>query len=285
MVSIKARAKVNLVLDIASKRPDGYHEVDMIMHKIDLYDVITVEQIENGIHITSDSGYLPLGESNIAYKAAKLMMDTYNLKTGFSIDIQKNIPVAAGLAGGSTDAAAVVDAIDSLMNLGMTIQEKMDLGVKLGADVPFCFLDKPARARGIGEKLDVLKPVSNIYIVLTKPSISVSTKDVYMNLVPEDYEHHPDVEGMIKAMQKNNIYDISSMMGNVLEKSTFRLYPQVEKLKGLVKSFGSKGTLMSGSGPSVYGLYSDKGKATSAYKNLKKTNPQTYLTTFYQGGE
>jgi 4-diphosphocytidyl-2-C-methyl-D-erythritol kinase len=277
----KARAKVNLILDVIGKRPDSYHDIDMIMHKINLYDDIFVEEIESGIELIAQDSHLPLDSSNIAYKAAKLVIDEYLINKGVRITIHKNIPIAAGLAGGSTDAAAVIDLMNEIFHLEMNLERKMHLGIKLGADVPFCFLNVPARARGIGEELELLKPLKDIHIVLTKPSISVSTKDVYENLLPQDYEKHPDVKGMLQAMESNNIYLIKEKLENVLEKSTFRLYPRVYSIKGLMKSYGAKGVLMSGSGPSVYGLFNDKKKAYSAYINLKKHNVQTYLTNFY----
>ncbi|MBN2259682.1 MAG: 4-(cytidine 5'-diphospho)-2-C-methyl-D-erythritol kinase [Clostridiales bacterium] len=273
----QARAKINLVLDVKRKMENGYHEVDMIMQKIDLYDEIFMKRIPNGIKIETNCLFLPTDSKNIAYKAAKLMIDQFQLKSGIYIKINKNIPIAAGLAGGSSNAAAVISGMNEIFEIGLSLEEMMKLGAKIGSDVPFCFLSGAARAEGVGDILTPVKGLRNVWVVLTKPNISVSTAEIYQNLIPEDYENHPDVEGMIEALDEENIYKISEKLENVLEHSTFRLYPNVECVKKLMKSFGAKGVLMSGSGPSIFGLFSKEHQAKAAFKNFKKINQQTFL--------
>jgi|LGOV01.1.fsa_nt_gb 4-diphosphocytidyl-2-C-methyl-D-erythritol kinase len=279
----KSRAKINLSLDVKGKMKNGYHEVDMIMQKIDLYDEIYMKIIPKGIKIESNCIYLPTNSRNIAYKAAELMIDKFKLKSGVYIYIEKNIPIAAGLAGGSTNAATVIQGINEMFRIGLSQKDMMRLGADLGADVPFCFMSGAARAEGIGEKLTPIKGLNDIWVVVTKPNLSVSTMEVYNNLVPNDYKIHPDIEGMIKALEDENIYMISEKLGNVLENVTFRLYPIVEKDKKLMKSFGAKGVLMSGSGPSIFGLFTKLDHAKAAYKNFSKLNRQTFLVKSYNG--
>ena len=277
----KSRAKINLSLDVKGKLENGYHEVDMIMQKIDLYDEIYMKIIPKGIKIESNCIYLPTNSRNIAYKAAELMIDKFKLKSGVYIYIEKNIPIAAGLAGGSTNAATVMRGINEMFKIGLSQSDMMSLGVALGADVAFCFLSGAARARGIGDRLTSVKGLNDVWIVVTKPNLSVSTKEIYKNLIPADYKVHPDIDGMIKALEDENIYMISEKLGNVLENATFRLYPVVEKNKKLMKSFGAKGVLMSGSGPSVFGLFSKLSQAKAAYKNFSRINNQTFLIKSY----
>lgn len=281
----KSRAKINLSLDIKGKMENGYHEVDMIMQKIDLFDEIYMKIIPKGIKIESNCIYLPTDSRNIVYKAAEMMIDKYKLKSGIYIYIEKNIPISAGLAGGSTNAATVIQGINEMFKIGLSQKNMMSLGVGLGADVPFFFMSGAARAEGIGEKLTPVKGLSDIWIVVTKANLSVSTMKVYDSLVPNDYRIHPDIEGMIQALKDENIYMISEKLGNVLENATFRLYPVVEKDKKLMKSFGAKGVLMSGSGPSIFGLFSKSDHAKAAYKNFSKINGQTFLVKTYGGGD
>lgn len=283
--TVLSRAKINLVLDVIGKRDDGYHEVDMVMQKIDLYDEVFLKKIDQGIVLETSSKYLPVDSRNIAYQAAQLMRERFNIESGIYIHIEKNIPIAAGLAGGSSNAAATIKGINDIFEIGLTLSEMMKIGKEIGADVPFCFLDGAARAQGVGEILTPVKGLENIWIVLTKPSISISTKDVYTNLRPSDYLEHPDVQGMIDALESGNVYEITEKLGNVLEKVAFRFSTSIEKDKKLMRSFGAKGVLMSGSGPSVYGLFSKKSSARAAYKNFKRINQQTYIIKSYNGVE
>lgn len=281
--TLRAYAKVNLALDVVGKRPDGYHEVDMIMQKVGLYDEITVETIDSGIELTTNHGFLPLDERNIAYRAVQLMREAHGIRQGIHVHVEKRIPIAAGLAGGSTDAASVIRGIDRLLALGMTVEEMMILGKKLGADVPFCFLPGAARARGIGERLEPVVGLDDVWMVLTKPNLSVSTQSIYNQLRPEDYAEHPDVEGMIRALEMGNLYEISARLGNVLEKATFRAHPVVAREKQRMIAYGAKGSLMSGSGPTVFGLFNREHRARAAWKNFYRFNRQTYLVKSYSG--
>ncbi len=283
--TVLSRAKINLVLDVVGKRDDGYHEVDMIMQKIDLYDEVFIKKIDQGIILETSSKHLPTDSRNIAYQAAQLMKERYNIESGIYIHIEKNIPIAAGLAGGSSNAAATIKGINDICDIGLTQMEMMKIGKEIGADVPFCFLEGAARAQGIGEILTPVKGLEDIWIVLTKPSISISTKDVYTNLRPADYSKHPDVPGMIEALESGNIYDIAEKLENVLENVAFRFSTSIDKDKKLMKSFGAKGVLMSGSGPSVYGIFSKQSSAKAAYKNFKRINQQTYIIKSFNGVE
>ena len=282
---VLSRAKINLVLDVIGKRDDGYHEVDMVMQKIDLYDEVFLKKIDQGIVLETNAKYLPTDSRNIAYQAAQLMRERYDIQSGIYIYIEKNIPIAAGLAGGSSNAAATIKGINDIFEIGLTQSEMMKIGKEIGADVPFCFLEGAARAQGIGEILTPVKGLEDTWIVLTKPSISISTKDVYTNLKPADYLHHPDVPGMIAALESGNVYEITEKLGNVLENVAFRFSMSIEKDKKLMKSFGAKGALMSGSGPSVYGLFSKKSSARAAYKNFTSINQHTYILKSYNGVE
>jgi len=280
-ISIKSYAKINLVIDILGKRENGYHDVNMVMQKIDLYDDIFIEKIKNGIEIETNLSYLPTDSKNIMYKAAILMKEKFDIKDGLYIKLIKNIPVSAGLGGGSSNAAAVIEVMNGMFKLGLTKSEMMKISEPLGSDVPFCFASGAARAQGLGEIITPIKGLKNVLIVVTKPNISISTKRIYGNLRPSNYNEHPDVEGMIEALQSENVYEISKKLGNVLESVTLKMYPVVGLNKKMMKSYGAIGTLMSGSGPSVYGLFVRKDQAKAAYQNFKKVNKQTYLVRSY----
>lgn len=294
-VTLKARAKINLTLDVTGKRPDGYHDVDMIMQQIDLYDVVTVSKSHATvpsegtvgnflIELTTNTRWLPIDGSNIAYKAAFLLNQTYNLSGGVRIHIEKNIPVAAGLAGGSTDAAAVIKAMNILYDLNLSLETMMELGLKLGADVPFCLLGGAARARGIGEDLEPVQGLQNIWVVLSKPTVGVSTKDVYGNLNLSTLKCHPDTNGMIEALEVQSFTKISDQLCNVLEEVTIPRYPIVREVKTHMKEYGAKKPLMSGSGPTVFALFKDSSKAQSVYKNMVRRYTQTYMVKSFDGG-
>ncbi|BEP27746.1 4-(cytidine 5'-diphospho)-2-C-methyl-D-erythritol kinase [Helicovermis profundi] len=278
-LKVMGYAKINLLLDVISKLDNGYHSVEMIMHQIDLYDNIIIKKIDkNDIIISSNVSYIPTGEKNIAYKAAKLMIDKYSLNCGFEIAIEKNIPVAAGLAGGSTNAAVVIKAINKICDLKLTINEMMNLGVQIGADVPFCILGGCAVAKGIGEELVSLESVDNIWLVLTKPNLSVSTQKIYNKLDLNLIESHPNIDKMLNALSERNIYKISNSMSNVLENVTIELYPVISKIKSKMIEYGAIGSMMTGSGPTVFGIFKSKEKAEKAYTHLIRKYRQTYLT-------
>ncbi|WP_202976462.1 4-(cytidine 5'-diphospho)-2-C-methyl-D-erythritol kinase [Anaerophilus nitritogenes] len=279
-IEIKGRAKINLSLDVLKRREDGYHEVKMIMQQIDLYDEIALKIIGNGIILNSNCEYIPNHEGNIAYKAAMLMMDHFHIEQGVEIYINKNIPVAAGLAGGSTDAAAVMMGMNELFNLQATKKELMELGVLLGADVPFCILGGTALAEGIGERLTPIKGFDE-WIVLCKPNISVSTANVYGNLEVEQISNHPKTEVMIQALENKDIKLIAENLENVLETVTEKIHPIIKDIKKKMLEYQALGSLMSGSGPTVFGIYKDYNKAKCAYENLSKVYNQVYLVKTY----
>ncbi|MFZ5968817.1 MAG: 4-(cytidine 5'-diphospho)-2-C-methyl-D-erythritol kinase [Bacillota bacterium] len=280
-LKLKARAKINISLDVLGKRPDGYHEVRMIMQQIDLYDEIVIQEIQQGIRVRSNLDFLPCDEGNLAYRAARLMQQTYGINKGVEIFIQKQIPVAAGLAGGSTDAAAVLTGLNQLWNIGASKQELMNVGLKLGADVPFCILGGAALAEGIGEKLTAIDGLENVWIVLSKPNLGVSTAEVYKNLELEKIEKHPDTEAIMEAMKNNQLQKVASNLCNVLESVTENLCPIVKDIKRRMLEYQALGSLMSGSGPTVFGIYKDYQKAKNAYDNLSKVYKQTFVVKTY----
>ena len=285
-IELKALAKINLGLDVLRRREDGYHEVRMIMQTIGLSDELEIRKIKQpGTQVETNLYYLPTNENNLVYKAAQLLKDEFDLRDGIGIRLRKRIPVAAGMAGGSSDAAAVLWGMNQMYKLGLSRQELMDRGVKLGADVPYCVLRGTALAEGIGEKLSVLPPMPKCYILIAKPGISVSTKFVYENLHANDLrpEQHPDVDAMIRAMEKKDLGLLASRMGNVLETVTVPAYPVIDEIKRFMVEYGALGAMMSGSGPTVFGIYDTRGKARQAYRELRsrKLAKQVYLTTPY----
>jgi len=283
-VQLKARAKINLTLDVLSRRENGYHDVEMIMQQINLFDVVTVEISENkGIHLSCSDSFLPVDDKNIAFKAAQLMINKYDLHMGFNIHIDKNIPIAAGLAGGSTNAAAVIKGINELCDLNLSIEAQQAVGFELGADVPFCFMEGCAIARGLGEELKAIRGFEHAWMVLVKPSFGVSTKDVYTNLHLEEIIEHPNTEKMIHALETQNKFEVYSEMKNVLEIVTLKLHPKVAEIKTTLSGYGAEGVLMSGSGPTVFGFFSTYERAKTAHKKLKMLYPQSYVISTYNG--
>lgn len=283
-IKLKALAKINLGLDVVRKREDGYHEVRMIMQTINMYDKIAIKKIdEPEIKVKTNLYYLPNNENNLVYKAAKLLMDEFNIQQGVSIDLEKYIPVAAGMAGGSSDAAAVLIGVNKMFKLGLTRKQLMERGVKIGADVPYCIMRGTALAEGIGEILTPLNPMPKCYILIAKPGISVSTKFVYGNLKANEIISHPDIDGMIEALNSGNIKGVTDRMANVLEDVTIKEYPVIEEIKNIMKNNGALNAMMSGSGPTVFGIYTDHEKAKIAYEAIN-TSPlvkQSYLTSVY----
>lgn len=281
-IQIKARAKINLTLDVLGRRDSGYHDVEMIMQQIGMYDLVTVAKTETAeIRLTCSDAFLPLDDKNLAYRAAKIMMDKFDLKCGFDIHIEKNIPIAAGLAGGSTDAAAVIKGINTLCALDLSTEEMQHIGFTLGADVPFCFLEGCAIARGLGEELTPIRGFEHAWMVLVKPSFGVSTKDVYTNLKLDQIENRPETLKMVEALEKQSRHEILSGLCNVLETVTLEMHPKVSDIKALLTSFGAEGVLMSGSGPTVFGVFGSYERAKTAHKKLKKHYPQSYVVSSY----
>ena len=278
---LQAFAKINLGLDVLGKREDGYHEVRMIMQTIRMYDQLDMRKsVEPGIHLTTNKKYIPVDENNLVWRAAKLMMDTCGLMEGVSIHLHKVIPVAAGMAGGSSDAAATLVGMNRLFHCGLSKEKLMELGVQIGADVPYCVLRGTALAEGIGEKLTVLPPMPDCWILIGKPGISVSTKYVYTTLDLNTNTVHPDIDGMKKALEDGNLYGITERMGNVLQDVTIPAYLEVERIKEQMKTLGAVNAMMSGSGPTVFGIFDNEEKAQEACQKLRESGScqQVFLT-------
>ncbi len=295
-LGLKAYGKINLGLDVLRKREDGYHEVRMIMQTVGLYDRIDmIGRDEPGIKVETNLYYLPNNENNLAYKAAKLLMDEFGIRQGIHIKLRKFIPVAAGMAGGSSDAAAVLFGVNKMFGLGLTQQQLMDRGVRIGADVPYCVMRGTALSEGIGEVLTPLSPMPQCQVLIAKPGISVSTKYVYENLHANELTaaDHPDIDSMIEAISRGDIYKVAGLLGNVLERVTIPAYPVIGQIKEAMMECGAMGTLMSGSGPTVFGLFVNPKTAAAAYEYMRygqgqSLAKQVYLTNFYnrkgQGG-
>lgn len=279
---MKAHAKINLGLDVIGKLPNGYHEVKMVMQTVGIYDELTFCRTENGIMVTTDSEELPIEEDNLIYKAANLMKDTYHIREGIHIHLQKNIPIAAGMAGGSTDAAAAMKGISRMFGLDTSLLELMKLGAAIGADVPYCVIGGTALAEGIGEKLTPLEPAPECYVLVAKPDINVSTKYVYEHLDVAGIEKHPDIDGMVEAIGKGSLQGILDRMENVLETVTIQAYPVINTLKQRMKELGAVNSLMSGSGPTVFGIFLEKRLAEAALDQLaqERLARQIFVTTF-----
>ncbi len=283
-ISLKALAKINLGLDVVRRREDGYHEVRMIMQTIQLYDRLDIKRTqEPGIQIQTNLSFLPVNENNLIYKAAKLLMDEFSITDGVSVKLDKRIPVAAGMAGGSTDAAAMLIGVNRLFSLGLTKRQLMERGVQIGADVPYCIMRGTALAEGIGEALSPLPPMVKCPVLIAKPSISVSTKFVYQNLKLDDTTIHPDIDRLIDDIKAKNLHDIAAHMGNVLETVTIPNYPVIDGIKKHMLSNGALGAVMSGSGPTVFGLFDNEDTAKKAYKAMRSSHlaRQVYLTSIY----
>lgn len=282
-ITCNAYAKINLGLDVVRRLPNGYHEVRMIMQTVDIYDVLTFSKTAQGIQLKVDDVTLPTDENNLIYKAAKLLLETKGVTGGVSIALEKNIPIAAGMAGGSTDAAATLLAVNALYELGLDIEELKELGVKIGADVPYCIEGGTALAEGIGEMLTALPTPPPCYLVVAKPDINVSTKFVYENLRANELKTHPDIDGMVRALYDDNLQGIASRLGNVLETVTIPAYPIIQDIKDTLLSAGAINALMSGSGPTVFGLFTDREKAKAAADVVrdKELAKQIFVTTFH----
>lgn len=253
-LSVKAPAKINLALDVLHKRGDGYHEVRTVMTTIDLADRLDFSLLEeNVIQIESSSGTIPVDKRNLAYKAAALLKERFQVKLGCKIEIQKQIPVAAGLAGGSSDCAAALKGLNELWELGLTKAELANLGTEIGSDVAFCVYGGTALATGRGEKITPIASPTPAWVILAKPPIGISTADIYRQIDVSTCEH-PNIEAMVQALEDRNYWKICEHLGNALESVTFKLYPDVARLKEKMKKLGADGVLMSGSGPTVFGI-------------------------------
>ena len=285
-IRLKALAKINIGLDVLRRREDGYHDVKMIMQTVGIYDQICLNREKTpGIRVKTNLFYLPDNENNLVYNAAKLLMDEFSIEDGVSIDLNKYIPVAAGMAGGSSDAASVLYGMNKMFSLGLSQDELMRRGVKIGADVPYCIMRGTALAEGIGEILTPLPPMPACFVLVAKPGISVSTKFVYENLHANDLrpEQHPDIDAAIAGIRAGDLKATAQAMGNVLELVTAREYPVIEEIKNFMKKRGALNAMMSGSGPTVFGLFENKTTARNAFYQLRRTNlaKQVYLTEIY----
>ena len=279
-IKLKARAKINLGLDVVRKREDGYHEVRMIMQMINLYDRITLRRsTEPGIRVTTNLPYLPVNEDNLVYRAAKLLMEEFKVTEGAEIELQKYIPVAAGMAGGSSDAAAVMVGVNRIFHLGLTKKQLMERGVKIGADVPFCIMRGTALAEGIGEVLTPLPAMPHCSLVIAKPKIHVSTKFVYGNLKASELKEHPDIDGQVQALREGSLEQLVAKMGNFLETVTVPAYPVIDEIKRTMLKNDAMGAMMSGSGPTVFGIFEREERAQEVCRLLKKEGAakQVYL--------
>ena len=285
-ISLKSRAKINLSIDVIGKREDGYHIVEMIMQTIDLYDDIKLKELEeDNIIIKSECSYIQLNEDNIVYKAAKLIKEKMDIKKGIEIFIKKNIPVAAGMAGGSSNAAAVLVGLNELWKLGLSKDELRDLGLKLGADVPFCIEGGTALAEGIGEKLTYIKGINkDVNILVCKPDIFVSTKEVYQSLDIKNIEKRPDNKLLIEKLKNDDIVSVSNNMVNVLEEVTSKKYSDIKVIEDIIAKNGAMGTMMSGSGPTVFGFFDNEEKAKRARVELLENYSQVYVVTSSEKG-
>lgn len=271
ILKLKALAKINLGLDVLGKRENGYHDVRMVMQTIYLYDNVTLQKTEEpGIQLATNLFYLPVDEKNIAYKAAKMLMEEFRIQGGVKIILDKHIPVAAGMAGGSSNAAAVLVGMNRLFRLGLSEQDLMERGVQLGADVPYCVMRGTVLAEGIGEILTPLAPLPKCYILVAKPSISVSTKTVYEKLDAHEIADHPDIDGVIAGLKAGDLQMVAGAMGNVLERVTVEDYPIIDEIKTVMKNAGALNGMMSGSGPTVFGIFDDKKMAKQAQQKIRK---------------
>ncbi len=284
-ITVKAYAKINLGLDVLRKRPDGYHDVCMIMQSLDLHDTITITKTSTaGISIKTNLSYIPNDQGNLVYKAAALFLDAISVKEGLDIRLDKYIPVAAGLAGGSSDAAATLKGLNELFDARLTVPELMTLGVKIGADVPYCILLGTALSEGIGEVLTPLDPIPSCSILLVKPDISVSTRYVYENLVLTSESIHPDIKTMRAALEAGDLNVLTRTMDNILQTVTIKDYPIITEIKCKMQELGAMTSLMSGSGPTVFGIYKDHELAKNAmvyFRKHRQYGKQVFLTKPY----
>lgn len=275
--TIRSYAKINITLDVLRRREDGYHEVKMIMQTVSLYDKIRVCKLKEDIRLRVNLSYLPTDSRNLAYKAAQLFFEKTGVQGGAEIQIEKHIPVAAGLAGGSGNAAAVLFALNELYHTELSQERLAEIGLEIGADVPYCIYGGTMLAEGIGEKLKRLPQMPQCYIVLVKPQISVSTKKVYETLDMKQVAEHPDTSGVIRALEQKDIKEVSIRMFNVLQQVTEQMHPEIAEIRSRFMELGAEGTIMSGSGPTVFGVFEEKEAAERAYQVMQQRYQETFL--------
>jgi len=284
-LTLAAHAKINLSLDVLGQREDGYHLVEMVMQTIQLHDSISVQGTAGGqIQVVCPHPHVPTGQDNLAWRAANLLRKEYgDSNCGAKIVISKRIPVSAGLAGGSADAAAVLKGLNKVWGLNLPGDELAKVGLSLGADIPFCLLGGTALARGIGEKLTPLSPPPKLWVVLFKPNVGVSTAEVYNSYDHSKVQRRPDTEGLISAMDSSVPQAMAAAMANVLESVTFERLPLLRRLKQRALEFGAVAALMSGSGPTVFALTPDYRRAVAIYNGLRHQVEFAHITTFKEG--
>ena len=283
-MDLRALAKINLGLDVLGRRENGYHDVRMVMQSIYLYDNVIIEKkAEPGITLTSNLYYLPTDEGNIAYKAADMLIKEFGIEEGVNIVLDKHIPVAAGMAGGSSNAAAVLFGMNKLFELGLSQQDLMDRGVKLGADVPYCIMRGTVLAEGIGEELTILPPMPKCTVLIAKPPVSVSTKDIYEALDSKTEIEHPDIDGILEGLEEQDLTKIARCMGNVLEDVTIPMHPEIAEIKQIMLDCDALNAMMSGSGPTVFGLFTNKAAARKAQEIIQRKGlaKQVYVTNVH----
>lgn len=282
-ISINAMAKINLGLDVLRRRENGYHDVKMVMQTVNIYDTLEFVKLqESKIVVKTDTMELPTDENNLIYKATKLLFEKCGVTQGVEITLTKRIPIAAGMAGGSTDAAAALVGINKLFELNLSMDELKEIGVKIGADVPYCIEGGTALSEGIGEILTKLPDAPDCFVVVAKPEISVSTKYVYENLHANELKYHPDIDGMVEAIQKKDLDGACKRMENVLETVTETKYPIISELKKMLKDAGAENSLMSGSGPTVFAIFKEEETANKALEIVKNSGlaKQSFVTVF-----
>lgn len=282
-ISINAMAKINLGLDVLRRRENGYHDVKMIMQTVNIYDTLDFVKLQDSkIVVKTDTMELPTDENNLIYKAAKLLFDKCGVKEGVEITLTKRIPIAAGMAGGSTDAAAALVGINTLFDLNLSMDDLKEIGVKIGADVPYCIEGGTALSEGIGEILTKLPDAPDCFVVVAKPEISVSTKYVYENLHANELKKHPDIDGMVEAIKEGNLDGVCKRMENVLETVTETKYPVISELKQMLKEAGAENSLMSGSGPTVFAIFKEEELAKKVLELVKNSGlaKQSFVTVF-----
>jgi len=285
---VYANAKINLALDITGKRPDGYHDIRTVMQSVSLKDTLSMRKLFTPqIKICTNLKWLPTDERNLVYKAAKILFDRFQPEDGIFIEIDKQIPVSAGLGGGSADCAAALCGISRLFDFPISREELLEIGKTLGADIPFCIMKGTALAEGIGEILTPLPPCPDIFIIIAKPPICISTADVFRQFRMENVSKRPDIEGMVRSIKGGDMGNVANNLCNVLESVTAKEFPVIEKIKCIMMECGSIGAIMSGSGPSVFGLFTEKQMAFDALGRIKNdlSIKEVHLTNLFNPGK
>jgi len=278
-MKLKAYGKINISLDVVGKREDGYHLLRMIMQTVDIYDELTFEPCGEGIQIACNKEGIPTDNRNLVYKAIELFKNTYGVQGGVKVHINKNIPMEAGMAGGSTDAAAALRAMRSLYNPQVSDEELMKLGVKIGADVPYCIIGGTALCEGIGEVITPLSPFRGKVLLVVKPNFGVSTVGVYKSFDIKEVKDHPNTEELIKAMEKHDVSYVAKNMMNLLEQVTIKNHKEIQEIKDFMLEEGSLGAMMTGSGPTVFGFFEHRATAETCYEKLKGKYKEVFVTT------